>query len=295
MDYNTFKTEVRNRVRLAADPDCEVELRSIRKLNGVTLDGITVMEKGAKIAPTIYLDHYYDMYQGGCSLDLIAGFILRENRARRVRELPADVDLEDFGFVRPRLGLRLINTDMNRELLFGVPHFGVLDLAAVCFLQVSLPEADQGAVMVKNEYLALWDIGAEELFREALAGSMKNEPALLEPLWQMLEDMTGCSGEACEDHRDEQLYVLTNKSKSFGAACVLYPHVLENLADSLGDDLVILPSSVHEVLLMPRSLVPSRAECDALVSGVNASELAPYEVLSNHVYFYSRNRRKLEM
>lgn len=295
MDYNAFKAEIVNRVSLAANPDCEVELRSIRKLNGVTLDGITIMEKSAKIAPTIYLDHYYDMYQGGCSLDLIAGYILRENKARRVRELPADVELGNFEFVRPKLGIRLIHADMNRELLFGVPHFRVLDLAAVCYLQFSLPEADHGAVMVKNEYLSLWNIGADALFREALAGSMKNEPALLEPLRQMLEDIAGCSAEEDGDSRDEQLYVLTNKSKNFGASCMLYPHVLANLADFLGDDLVVLPSSVHEVLLMPRSSIASKAECDALVAGVNATELAPYEVLSNHAYVYSRKRRKLEM
>lgn len=295
MDYNVFKSEVRNRVSLASDPGSEVELRSIRKLNGVMLDGITIMKHGSKIAPTIYLDHYFDMYQEGCSLDLIVGYILRENEARQVRRFPEEMNLRDFEFVRPRLGLRLVNTAMNREMLFGVPHFQVLDLAAVCYYRLSLPEADNGAVMVKNEDLVLWDVEEEELFREALAGSLANEPAVSEPLWQMLKEMSGLDTDESSEYRSEQLYVLTNKSRSFGAACMLYPHVLENLAETLGSDLVILPSSVHEVLLMPCSPLFSKEDCDTLVAEINATEVARYEVLSNHVYFYSRDEQKMKM
>ena len=91
------------------------------------------------------------------------------------------------------------------------------------------------------------------------------------------------------------MYVLTNQNKLNGASCILYEHLLELFADRLGADLYILPSSVHEVILIPATSDTSFAELSRMVKEVNETQVSPEEILSDHVYYFSRNSRSIRM
>ena len=91
------------------------------------------------------------------------------------------------------------------------------------------------------------------------------------------------------------LLVLTNSRRYLGAACILYRGVLERFAKKLGENLYILPSSVHEVILLPETKVNSSKNLLRMVMEVNRTQLAPEEVLSDTVYYYDRKSGKISI
>ncbi len=83
------------------------------------------------------------------------------------------------------------------------------------------------------------------------------------------------------------MYVGTNPERILGASILMYETYLENLAAQIEDDLCIAPSSIHEVLIFPLSLVqPSKII--EIVRDVNRTVVLPQEKLSDSVYIYRR-------
>ena len=97
------------------------------------------------------------------------------------------------------------------------------------------------------------------------------------------------------DYVPSDMYILTNETKLNGAACILYENVLYDFAQKLGEDLYILPSSVHEVILLPKLSVFEKDELVNMVREVNTEGVAAEEVLSDHVYEYNRTQRLITM
>ena len=83
------------------------------------------------------------------------------------------------------------------------------------------------------------------------------------------------------------MYVGTNPERILGASILMYETYLEDLAAQIEDDLCIAPSSIHEVLIFPLSLVqPSKII--EIVRDVNRTVVLPQEKLSDSVYIYRR-------
>ena len=91
------------------------------------------------------------------------------------------------------------------------------------------------------------------------------------------------------------MYILTNTEKLHGAACILYQQLLEEFAKKVNDNLYILPSSVHEIIMIPASFAGKASELRQMVEEINATQVEEEEVLSDSVYFFNRLTRKLEM
>jgi hypothetical protein len=89
------------------------------------------------------------------------------------------------------------------------------------------------------------------------------------------------------------MYVLTNASGSLGAAALFYPDVKEKAAELLGGDYYILPSSVHEVILVPDSADIKAADLCDMVKQANRTVVDEKDILSDNVYHYSKDDRKL--
>ena len=115
-------------------------------------------------------------------------------------------------------------------------------------------------------------------------------PDLLLPMQKLLEEMMGIK----EEGPEQLLYVLTNRNKIFGASAMLYSEKMKLLADRLRADLLILPSSVHEVLLFPDDRMRGYEIYRQMVSEVNTTQVDPEEILSFHLYRYSRAKNEIE-
>lgn len=98
--------------------------------------------------------------------------------------------------------------------------------------------------------------------------------------------------EKLKSDRELNMYVLTNSIRTNGATCISYPDILKDFADKHQSDVYIIPSSIHEVILLPEKDL----EIDGfnqMIAEVNRKELDPTEVLSDHMYMYSRSEDKI--
>lgn len=291
MNYETFKSSAMASIQKHFGTDATVSLHPVTKNNNIRLDGLTIQEKSSNISPTIYLNYYYEDYLKGRSLSsIIEDIIASYHRSRSDTNLDLSF-FTDYQKVRYHIIYKLINYEKNRELLPDIPHFRFLDLAVVFSCLILNTSNGNATILIHNHHLELWNITADQLYDTA----KKNTPLLLP--WEInnmkdvLKDFysdadTGIYNDA--DDPNLPMYVLTNTSRLYGASCILYPGVLKAFADALDSDLYILPSSIHEVLLLPQTSPANILELNSMIEEVNAAQLQGDELLSDHVYYYTR-------
>lgn len=293
MVYETFLETIHSLVQERLKGSAEVSLRRIMKNNGLLMDGLTISPAGAKTAPTVYLNAYYEEAESGLPLDIITDQILlicEENPG-----FPDDLgeQLKHFPFVRDRIVCKLVNAEDNALLLSDIPHLRCLDLAVVFYLIVMENEDGQMTALIHNEHLDLWAITKEELAELAEANTLRLMPCCITPIEEVICGLEPLNSQEAVDPLllpPVSLYVLTNERGINGATCLLYPGVLKNFADQLEDDLFILPSSIHEVLLAPSKQALPLEDLNEMVFCINESDVLPEDRLSDHIYCYSREQ-----
>lgn len=291
MIYETFLTTIHSLVQEKLEGRAEVSLRRVLKNNGLLLDGLSISSPSSAFSPTVYLNSYYDEEEEGLSLPVIAEQILllyeEENG------LPSELaqQLKDFEKIRDRIAYKLINAEDNAVLLSEVPHFRYLDLAVVFYIIVTENDDGQMTALIHDEHLSMWNVTREDLSDLAEKNMASLLPCRITPIEDAilsLEEEVPLDEETSLFPVD--LYVLSNERGINGAACLLYKDVLKNFAEQVGDDLVILPSSIHEVLLAPSEKALSYDELNEMIYYINRSEVPMEDRLSDHIYYYSREQ-----
>lgn len=299
MVYEVFLDTVKEHMSLALGRDYNLSLHKVPKNNGLILDGLCISRGNDSIAPAIYLNACYEQYRRGKSLEQITEELLALYHENEVPSNISCEQLSDFSAMKPKISMRLINRESNRLLLEQIPHIPWLDLEIVFHL--SLQEDDSGLMtaLIHNEHLSIWNTTARGLYQLASANAPRLFPPVISSMSCILEnlmeeagaspDILSSSGLIPDDPAETPFYVLTNTCGIHGAACMLYDHVLQHFSEGTESDLIILPSSIHEVLLLPDEGDISYEEMSRLVTEINCSEVAREDRLSNQVYLYSRN------
>lgn len=297
MTYEEFKIAMTAEVTNLAGEEVNVLLHRIPKNNGIILDAITVMGNGQNAAPSIYLKDFYLRYRQGSSMRELAEEILEFSSLNHIRGRIPEKFFLDFSLVRKRICFKLIHYKKNAGLLRSVPHRRVLDLAMVFYYSMEPNVLEHASVLIRNTDVERWHTTGKEI--EHLA--MENTPRLMEwrfsTLPELLQEFLD------EDKREDEIdpfridpdevqsmpmYVLTNREKYFGAACMLYPDLLKQISDKLNDNLYILPSSIHECIIMPASGEYSQKSLSEMVTEINEVQVDETEVLSDNVYYFDR-------
>jgi len=310
MNYEEFLHYVQRSTENVAGEGGKVTISHVMKNNGKELDGLVNMEAGSHISPTIYLNSFYDQYLSGRSLDDIVEEVTGlyyENRNRIV--LHPDY-FSEFAHVSDRIVYKIVNFEKNARLLEEVPYKKILDLAVIFYCLLDQKEDGNATALIYNKHLAAWDVTIEEIYQKALV----NTPVLLKSRIQPMSDVireimhgqaVACGKEeefeahfpAAEERQmeDEEMFVLSNEEKINGAACILYEDVLKEFSGKMGTDLYILPSSIHEVILLPVREQMAKEELSSMVNEVNREEVSYEEVLYDHVYIYNQKSGVLSM
>lgn len=303
MEYCEFLEKIQNQTRSIAGEGGKVTVNHILKNNGKELDGLTIMEEDSCISPTIYLNEYYEQYENGRGLDNILSeirLIYTQNKDR----IKINTELfYDFLKVRSMIVYRVINYEQNRKLLELIPHKKFLDLAVVYYCLLGQQTEGNATALIYNTHLDRWGVTDDDVFQAALENTPKLLKSNIKPMSDLIRKMTPFNEndermiESFEKNQpeDEQMYVLTNQSKIHGASCILYEDVLRDFSDKLGRDLYILPSSIHEVILLPKTESFDREGLNCMVQEVNRDGVSMDEVLSDHVYEYNRASGMIEM
>ena len=294
MEFTNFTTLVQREVEKRAGENYRVKLNDVMKNNGVVLRGITLMQDDSNISPTIYLNPYYYAYENG---DTTLGTVIDEVIDTYERnKINRSIDMKfflNYETVRSRIIFKLINTEKNRELLRDVPYIPFHDLSIVFQCLVSEERFGNASILIHNVHLQLWKVNARELYECALENTPLLQGYELADMNTVLEEMKALGGiddEEIEDMQQEvPMYVLSNKSRINGASCILYKDILKDFAMVVDKDLYVLPSSIHEVILLPSDGTQESEQLKEMVREINQSQVEKEEVLSDSVYYYRRS------
>lgn len=295
MDITDFAQKVCKAVKEKLGEQHTVELKEVRKNNGVLLHGLLISSGSHNVVPTIYLDHFFRAYNEGMTF----AEILRRLLEVYGQDVPSrSINMEffrDFKKVQSRICFRLIGQAGNEELLKDIPYVEFLDMAICFFYAYKGNELGEGSILIHNSHMEMWECSVADLMGLA----RQNTPRLFP--WQCCT-MEEVIREMIDRERQEELLtekvpmkVLSNRQRSNGAVCLIYPEVLEHLAQESETDLYILPSSIHETILLADSGRESPGELKSMIVQVNRTQVAPEEVLTDSLYRYDRGKKRVEI
>ena len=294
-----FAQVIKEAVEASLGDGYEVSINDVLKNNDTHLTGLTIRANESNISPTIYLEGSFERYQAGeAAIPVIVLEIIAVYESHKVA-MPFDASIvTDFSACKDKVCYKLVNADRNRELLADAPHIIVCDdLAVLFYILVSNDGEGTATITVRNNMSDLWGVSADELFKIALVntqrlfrGTVKSMASVMMELLADRLDEEGCREfyDMAVSENDVPVYVCTNTSKINGAGVILYENLLKDFAQKVGADFYILPSSVHETLLIPVSDQFDVETLRAMVCEVNMTQVAPEEQLSDQVYLYSR-------
>lgn len=258
------------------------------KNNSVRRAGFAIQGQDSNIAPCIFLDDFYkDYLDGRRSMEEIADEIAHRYYMDSIMEKLELPDFNEYSSVKSLLHGRLVNTERNREALGKVPHREFLDLSLVYCVEFPFPDSGgTGSVQVTDRLMELWGKTEPDLYGQAMENMMESDRADLFSMADIFKDMQGGNpGAAFGDAFP--MYILTNQRRFHGAVQILNSNAMEQAAVVIGQDFFILPSSIHETILIPvGEMDASPWELAAMVHEVNETCVLEEEILSGHVYRY---------
>jgi hypothetical protein len=207
-----------------------------------------------------------------------------------------DFDLSlfrDYTNAKERIVMKLVNAKRNEELLKHVPHILIHDLAILFLCTVGDYMQNYATILIYNRHLKLWDKTSEDLYEVAKRNSATLLPPRLDNLHDVFEYITN---ESLPFLEELNIHILTNPLKINGAACMVYPNLLEEIADIYEDDIIIIPSSIHELLVFPKENLPDKYTLEylnSMIQEVNETQLTDDEILSDHFYWYHRDSKHI--
>lgn len=306
MVYKTFLEQVKQSVQQHLGTGCEVTIHQLPKNNGKLMDGLSILMPDIPMVPTVYLTPYYEQFCNGMSMDDIVNDILELFQGNPAPASITHKQMAQFDLMEDKIIFKLIHCASNQELLEDIPYIPYLDLAIVFYLFIDRNTTGQLTAMIHNEHMALWNVKAKDLLACALENTPKVFPAEIKSMAEVMKELVSehmdeaYDEDSFDDIFDESgirmpLYVLSNEVGLNGAGCMIYRNTLKNFADSLDRDLIILPSSIHEVLLTPSEPGVSYDELSNLVTSINQNEVPKEDQLSNQVYLYNRHTDRLRL
>ena len=296
------KIKLQKAIEKSLGEQWEVKPITVPKVNGPR-DGLQCRHEGDSHALVIYPDDYAGMLAPGdrmADVGRYAAGLVEENRTA----LPEITDLPSAEDFRKGLFIQLVNADANRALLENTVYDSVEDMAAVVRCKV----AEEGALLysfrVTKDSLPLFRMGQSEVLAEAYKNTAAQEfqlrntaDILREELERQIEagEVTEIQREVLEEMlaQESPLYVLTNQEKVNGANVMLCPEALQKVSEELGEPYYILPSSIHEVMVVRESEDMDIGKMKEMVKEMNLSTVEPEDLLSYEVFRY--DGRKLSV
>lgn len=302
MNYKEFLTYIKNGILELVDEGCEVSILPFEKNNGVIQDGLVIKDKTKEVSPAIYMEGYYARYENGLDPEELVQEIYHQY-LHYSSNLPFSIqDFSDYSRLHKKIAYKLIHFEKNKKRLEHIPYVRFLDLAIVFFVLVDYhadcKEHSDAVFLIREEHLKLWQVDIGDIYRDALYQTPKFYPAqiynMADMILELLEENDFPSKEKNElkqvlSEQQNEFYVLTNEKKMYGASCILYKDVLKRFATDKHCDLYLIPSSVHEMLLLPATKEISPKELKGMVKDVNHTEVDEKEILSYQVYYYHRD------
>ncbi len=197
--------------------------------------------------------------------------------------------MRDKKWFRRKILYQLMNYKRNQLMLTCLPHIRYLDMAIVFSYRDESCHDPEKYFLVTDPLREEWGFSVPEL--EKLAAY--HTPRLMPVSFQSASSMLHAIAEDVPFSRSAwkkniPTLILTNQKKLYGAAVILYPQLLRSVSQSFQDDLFIIPSSIHECMVVPVSIPYSRKQLETMIQSIHNTQIPYAAVLSEHVYIYRR-------
>ncbi len=321
MEYSEFLTCLTSHLEAELESDTTISCHKILKNNSVYLDAVTVFTKTSNVSATVYISDYFHALNNGRSIHDILNEITHIFKYTQRQNVDISF-ITDFTNIKSKIAIKLINYEANKELLKNTPYKPFLDLAAVFYITINHPSFSKGSILIQNPHIKYWNIDTGTLYSIAYDNTINVLGCEIKDMDEVIRDYMAedlkirLSSESYSKNLfindatinkfadeviagfhpngpDKAMFVLSNKECFFGASCIMYPEVLHKFALEHQSDVYILPSSIHETILIPTSKAPSKEELCSMVKEVNNTEVAATERLSDNVYVYSLKDKKI--
>jgi hypothetical protein len=305
MDYEIFKEVVAEKMPSYLPGELkgrEVMIHPVDKINQ-TVDGLILKMDGEneKVSPTIYLNDMYEHYKQFGDLQLT----LQTVGEAMLKSMTKGVEVQqglNFDNPEEKIVFQLINTEQNKDMLAHVPHREWKDLSIIYRLVTNVDKDGIESAVVRDGLAEKLGLTEELLFKHAVENTRNIFPPTVRSMNDVMKEIFMADGMPMEAVEmilgevpaDRMMYVISNDRGINGAISMLYEDQLHTLAEQLGTDLYILPSSIHETIAVSVDMGDPE-ELAQMVSEINMDQVSLQERLSNQVYHYDKDLRVLSM
>lgn len=268
-------------------------VRDVEKLQGESYRGLTLSCPSSRVGASINPGPYFEMYRRGLPLEDAMARLLQDVlpvlNCPGWTSSPLSFSYEDC---RDRLMLELVPRRGNEEQLRTLPWRPVADLALIVRVDFGSLGDSRASAVVNDSLLANFGVSPQKLFEDALETASRTIPLIIRPMSEILTEMSSLTF-PWDGSSHIPLFVATNSRGFMGASVLAYPEFGPEASRLLQDDFYIIPSSIHEVLLLPAGRFPCVPILPAIVRSVNQEQVAPEDRLSDNVYYYSRSQGRI--
>lgn len=305
LNFEDFKIEIVEAMKEKYSAE-NVQTTEVIKNNGLELTGLTVNVLDSKVAvcPTIYLEYLYEEYENGVEMDEIIKktacvFEKHSDYSDETEDLVKKV--LDFEAIKEFILPCLVNKEMNEKLLQSIPNRQFLDLSVVYKIHLNKDISNIGFVLVRDPIMKKWGITEEQLYETAIKNLQAVDCPLSTPnifditdvLMENAIEFSSTNKEIEEFNSvisglEEHMWIVTNRCKLYGASILLNSEYMRNLYKRFNRTMYILPSSIHEFILMNEES-GSTEGVNKMITEVNSEHVQREEILSNHYYLLTEN------
>ena len=298
MTFEDFVDTVRNNIRDYLPEkfhEAEISISPFQKLNGSYL-GMQVRREGQVAVPTVNLERAFSSYSSGPAGINGMDAILHKIADQVQGELGLETAwLQDYGQVKKSLFIRVNDAQENAESLRNLPHREMDGLAVSYHIAMEGPHGIEASVPVTYSMMKMYGVDENQLHADAVASGQVLNPPLFLSMAEMMSRMTGIDAEELAPAvPGPDLMVLTNEQALYGAGSLFYPQMMDQIADRMGSNYFVLPSSIHETLILVDNGDVDREALESMVQEINSMAVAPEDRLSDHVYHYDAEEHIFE-
>ena len=292
-----FLSELKLCVEARFDGRVKGEICTAEKNNGIMVTGLMLKGEQERVAPNFYVQRQFSQWlTGEKSMEEIVGTLCKsyEEEVRKNSELVSKIPFSWDEFQR-NVFLRLVNREKNEKQLEKIPYMEFLDLAVVYYYAVPIGGEALGTMIITEEHLGLLGITEEELHQAALRNEERFQPVRIQCMEDVVFELGKKLGVDVREVKSVSpfLYVLTNSRGLYGAAAMTNQKELERFSKRINNSFYLLPSSIHEVILVPDKEDISIDFFSQMVKEINQTQVEATEVLSDSIYFYDKEIKKV--
>lgn len=279
--------------------DSKIVVEEIVKLNDKYL-GLSLQSDKDEAAPCVNLDKFYEMYSDGEDLEEM---LVNMAAVLEIPPLSNTLDIfTDYEKAKDHLMLRVCNASLNEDYLKSIAHIDMADLAVMYGIAIENEERGYRIAMIKNALLDDWGVSIDQLHEDAVKSSIKKFPPLLFNMADIIPFSRGTNNLLEEDKTVDKafesspFYVLTNIESFEGASSLFYPDIMDKAAKTIGEDYMVIPSSIHEVILIPDSAEISLGDLKNMIRSANdiSGTVRHDEILGYEPYHYEFKSKTFE-